>query len=231
MYDNKCPYNIKKAAKFLARMTMIPDMDAGKTEFLEKAYGFLKLNDNNRIIEKEKCGMKLAEDISNHIYENIINIVAEEIYEKDNMEAFDLFMDYYKKRFPNMESAIGYSTDPKSLEKYISSLLNSSDSAKFSCTMLYLLIYGKSAEAQNTVMRMLEECFTETEFFGPDLKGCMEKTFGIEKLKSDRQYDKFLSEQRKKITDYLDIKYGDLEKYILNYAFPGIASCPPCRTP
>lgn len=225
MKENK--YDIKQSAKFLTRMTMIPDMDAGKTEFLEKAYSFLKLNDNNKILEKEKSGMKLAENISNHIYENIIDIVIEEIYENDSTEAFALFIDYYKKRFPNMASAIGYSTDRNLFWKYMYDLHDSNDGARVSCTMLYFLIYGKNMEVQREFVSYLKECWDDPEpkIYLSFKKEKLEKVFGIKSLESNRQYDKFLSEQRKKITDYLDIKYGDLEKYILKYASPGITSC------
>ena len=220
MKENK--YDIKQTAKFLTRMTMIMDMNAGKTEFLEKSYSLLKLNDNNKILEKEKSGMKLAKNISNHIYENIIDIFVEEIYENNNTEAFALFSDYYKKSFPNMASVIGYSTDLNLFRRYIYDLLDSNDSAKFSYTMLYLLIYGKSMEVQKECISLFKEYWDDNE---PkinllDTKGSLEKIFGIKKLESSSQYIEFLSEQRKKITDYLGIKYGDLEKHILKYASP-----------
>lgn len=198
MKENK--YDIKQSAKFLTRMTMIPDMDAGKTEFLEKAYSFLKLNDNNKILEKEKSGMKLAENISNHIYENIIDIVIEEIYENDSTEAFALFIDYYKKRFPNMASAIGYSTDRNLFWKYMYDLHDSNDGARVSCTMLYFLIYGKNMEVQREFVSYLKECWDDPEpkIYLSFKKEKLEKVFGIKSLESSRQYDKFLSEQRKK---------------------------------
>lgn len=224
MNDNN---NIKQSAKFLTRMTMILDMDAGKTEFLEKAYSFLKLNDNNKILEKEKSGIKLAENISNHIYENIIDIVVEEIYENNNTEAFALFIDYYNKRFPNMASAIVYSTDQNLFRRCIYDLHDFNDGARVSCTMLYFLIYGKNMEVHKKFISYLKECWDdpESKIYLSFKKEKLEKVFGIKSLESSRQYDKFLSAQRKKITDYLDIKYGELEKYILKYAYLGVTSC------
>lgn len=198
MIENK--YNIKQSAKFLTRMTMILDMDAGKTEFLEKAYSFLKLNDNNKILEKEKSGMKLAENISNHIYENIIDIVVEEIYENNDIKAFALFIDYYKKRFPNMASAIGCSTDLNLFRRCIYDLHDSNDEARVACTMLYFLIYGKNMEVHKEFISYLKECWDDPvpKIYLSFKKEKLEKVFGIKSLESSRQYDNFLSAQRKK---------------------------------
>lgn len=58
----------------------------------------------------------------------------------------------------------------------------------------------------------------------PTIEDKLKKYTGTENLKSNQQYQKYLSEQRKILVNYLGTDYGDFEKAFFKYASPRISS-------
>lgn len=215
----ECLHGMKQTERFLTRMVLMSDMEVGNTGFLKTAYIHLGLHDNRRILDKEKNGTKLAKHITNHIYENIINIIIEEIYEKNNIDVFNRFIEYYKQKFTGIADAVKNDSDPELFLKYTEGSFCKFGYTRTVLSLLYYLLYGKNEAVKKRIISILEEgsVFSESAELFQDSGKQLETMLKIEDLGSIPSYQKFVSYQRKNLTNFIGIKFGQLEKFVLDY--------------
>ncbi len=218
---------IKRTEKFLTRDILMDDINAGKTELLETAYTQLGLYGNLRIIEKEKNCIKSANNISDHIYEDILEVIMEEIFKKHNMEALDLLIGHYRKRFPGIERLVDYDGTPELFLEYLNNSPSPSCYTRTKCTILYYLLYGKDIVNKTIIVCRFKDILYYSGFMElfRDSGSQLEAFLKIKCLESRQPYKDFLSRQRKALTDFLGINYGGLEKFVLNTVYPCKDSC------
>ena len=80
-------------------------LEQGDVGFLKKNYNELKLYDKIRISEMRIKWNKVSSKAANAVYEDIIGIIVEEICQKGNRELLDDLMEYYLKRFPDIQKS------------------------------------------------------------------------------------------------------------------------------
>lgn len=106
-------HDIERTEKHLTRQIILNDIGSGDTDFLKKTYVLLNQHDNLRLLEKEKTQMKFTFSISNHIYEDILELIIEEIFDKNNTEVLEFFIGHYANRFHVETDTIKFDTDSK----------------------------------------------------------------------------------------------------------------------
>lgn len=212
----ECLHSMKLTEKYLTNMILIDDLDANNTEFLKTAYTHLGLYDNQRILEQEKNGIKITSNISWHIYQNIINIIVEEIYEKNNSDILNLFIEYYKQKFTGITDVMKHDSDLELFIKYIKDI---SGSTRTYLSALYYLLYGKNVKVKKEIICYFEKFSSsyESAAIYQDSGKQLETILKIENVEDVPSYQNFLSRQRKCLTDFIGIKYGKLEKFVLDY--------------
>lgn len=72
--------------------------------FLEYAYNKLGLQNEKRIMEMRKRFKRKSTDEYNIMYEDIIAIIVEEIFQNGNTELYTDLIDFYLKKFPDVET-------------------------------------------------------------------------------------------------------------------------------
>lgn len=209
---------IMTTARYMTAQIFRNDLNTGHTDFLEMAYTHLKQQGNKRLPEKTKY-MKTGNGIHNSFYESISDIILDEIFCYGNLEILSLFMNHQICRFPSIiEDAKKYTTDAKSFTEYINNEPEKSCSTEKCSRLLYHLLCLKNEGNKKAIVEYYrnELPFSERN---PDCSYTMSqlsRELGVEDLRSNRSYQKFLSDQRKILTDYLRIKYGQLERFLLN---------------
>lgn len=213
-------YAVRQTAIYMITNIIRKDVNRGDTEFLEMVYTRLRLQDNGRILEKAPYLYKLlASDIRDNLYVSITDIILDEIFDEDNREIFSLFMAYQMSRFPSIrDDAAKYDMDEGLFESYIKNEPESLYSTEKESRLLYHLLCQKNEANRNAIIKHYEKkCLVyEEDIYSIDPLTELSQILEISDLKSNRTYQKFLSDQRKIITDYLGIKYGSLERFLIN---------------
>lgn len=191
------------------------DLDNGHTEFLETAYNNLGLQDNRRILKKAEC-MESGDDIQHNLFEFMIETILDEISEENN-EFLSFFMDCLIRRFPSItEDAEKYDNDPELFAQYINNGSGKNDSTEKCCKLLYhFCCICNESNMQTIAMHYSEGLLSSVgNKYSINAGEALCRYLGIRDLGSDRSYQKFLSRQRKAVTDYLGIEYRMLERFI-----------------
>lgn len=217
--ENKTEYRFtgNQIIRCMAGKILRKDLVNGNPEFLEKAYNYLKLQDNRRILEKAEC-MESGDDIQHNLFEFMIDIILDEISEGNN-ELLSFFMDYLIRRFPSItEDAEKYDNDPKLFAQYINNGSGKNDSTEKCCKLLYhFCCICNESNMQTIAMHYSEELLSSVgNKYSRKAGDMLCRILGIKDLGSNCSYQKFLSRQRKAVTDYLGIEYRMLESFIAN---------------
>ena len=210
----------RKILRLLITKCLFLDHETGNTEFFEKAYELLNLHNNERLADVDCNGMKVSPDLKNHIYEDIREIITEEIVEKGNDALLTTLAEYYNSRFPEVGKDI-CSAGPGLIREKLYNILESpedSDLPKMMeklWTILYCYLYGENKQNSELIESYLYEyaLFWYDNTHVTSILDELEQSLGVENLKDNKLYQKFLSKNRKELTQFLDIKYGELEKF------------------
>lgn len=215
-------YVVGKTACYIMSNIMRKDFNRGNTEFLEMFYKDLCKQNNGRLREKMPYLYELpAGAIRDSLYAAIMDVILDEIVNEKNREIFSLFMEHQMGRFPSIkDDAEKYNTDEGLFESYIKNEPESMQSTEKESRLLYHLLCETNESNINAIIKHYQKelLIYEEDICCTDLSAKLSRMLEIDDLKSNKAYQKFLADQRKTITDYLGIKYGGLERFLLNPA-------------
>lgn len=215
-------------ASFITREILMAEITAGNTEFLKTAFEHLGLHGSQMLLHAENNCIKYSEHMKDHIYEDILEIILAEIFENGNHKLLQLLINHYTKKYPHIiKDAVKYDADPKLFEKYLDSNPNTYVFTEKHCTALYHFINSSNEANKKSILRHYEEDILLFEDYASlqNMGDLLKWNIGIDDLESNRPYQAFLSTQRKILIDYLGIKYGQLEKFIMKHCFPNSDIC------
>lgn len=130
------------------------DLEEGNVDFLKIAYKKIGIS-NNQIMKMRKKYPKITSKAENVVYEDILNIILEELLQKRNENLYIDLMDFYLKRFPYIKERFegcrndldGWHrlySDTYEMEKY-----NLSDFMNRTFVILYCITYGQMEQVKD----------------------------------------------------------------------------------
>lgn len=205
----------KEAGMFIALCLLSQEVRDENYEFLAMAYNRFIFN-NERLIDANDRFIKREPSIKNHIWEDIRDIIIEEIFEKDNYALLGFLVEYYDERYPDVKKNLEEKgADVEQYAEYISNLVPFKTIASWAEFWQYL--FGENKDIRKAMGFRYELAFPKNGF-GIQMYGSDDNVLGAklktDDLKKSKGYQSFLSRQRKRLTEYLGIKYGDLEKIV-----------------
>lgn len=189
-------------------------------KFLNISYNKLELYDNKRIMEMNKRLIKKEFVIlTDGIFDIIENIILEEIFEKENEELLDLFMQYYLSRVPEVKTI--FEKTGGDYEKYMSAFKRKADSNDVIAKAYIILYYTLHIENEETLINELYWEYRTTFIEKKDIKQksyiqILEEQWDLENLNENKLYQKYIKKQRKILAEYLEIAPSEIEEYIIN---------------
>lgn len=216
MENKNYKFTFKQITRYMVARILRKDLDNGNTEFLKLAYTKFGLQDNRRILEKAEC-MKAGDDIQRNLFEFMIDAILDEITENQDDKFLSFFMEYQIRRFPSItKDDEKYNNDPELFARYIKNEPEKDDSIEKSCKLLYNFFYTGNESNMEAIANHYKEglvSFVDSTYKTNAVEEICQY-LGIKDLGSDPSYQKFLTDQRKKLTDFLEIEYRMLERFI-----------------
>ena len=208
---------------------LMGDMESGDIRFLIHAYKKLGLRGNKRIRQMWKTYKKISQ---NPVCEDIIRIILDEIFQKENKELFNDLMAYYLEKFPYVKEAFENNED--NIEEWVKIYDgpdNKRDSGlpaflRKSFVMLYCVTYGEPGAVKDFLTIWTEwwnEHYMDGKYsFYDKQRNCgtavqmlCEHAGAINSRYIHRQYEEIIKQQRKNMADYYEIEEDEIEEFVL----------------
>lgn len=202
------------------------DLEAGNVDFLRMAYDKLGIN-TKRIMEMREMCPKISSKAINMMYEDIIGIITEELYQKGNVDLLMDLVDFYLQRFPCMKEQ--FDDCGHDVEKLLwdAKWIQESEPDNF-VRQTFILLYCYTYGDDDVILDLIFNCFLEKDSLYPSAEYCayehknmtadscnwVEEAFHINDFKNSEMFKKFVKIQKGVLTDFCgvteDIYYDDI---------------------
>ncbi len=199
------------------------DMEEGNVDFLKMAYEQLGI-DMERIMEVKEKYPKIASKATYVVYEDIINIIMEEICQKKNEELYQGLIDFYLERFPDTKER--FEDCGNDARKWHSLCLDYLDNKslsgmrRFNFMFLYIITYGARETIKDFLKmqrRTMELCegvgfpFYEKKNRLLDCREQIEKIYHVHNLEKSTMFLLFVEKCKNALADFLEIPRDDFK--------------------